>query len=388
MAGGLWDTGNVSYRQVVNPARLHSLIDAILLIEADIDLDVLLQHIVRTASELVRAKYGALGVLSPDGDELERFITWGLTADDEAVLGDKPRGHGLLGEIIRFPAPLRVDDISSHEHSTGVPAGHPHMTTFLGVPVRSGTGEVFGNLYLTDRIDGEPFSTEDEGLIEAFGRASGLVIDDHRRRREVRQVTLSAERERMARELHDTVIQRLFAVGLSLQSVSQQVDPEVERRINLAVDDLDATIKEIRTTIFEISQRGVTPDDSLRSSVLRVVNEVPARLGLPVDVSFDGPLDTMVGPECRDELIATLREALANVVRHAQAQHAVVSVAIRNGELELRVFDDGVGPQTGEGFGHGLNNMAQRAERLGGSCALEPASPRGSLLRWSAERLD
>ena len=125
MAGGLWDTGKVSYRQVVNPARLHSLIDAILLIEADIDLDVLLQHIVRTASELVRAKYGALGVLSPDGDELERFITWGLTADDEAVLGDKPRGHGLLGEIIRFPAPLRVDDISSHEHSTEVPEGHP-----------------------------------------------------------------------------------------------------------------------------------------------------------------------------------------------------------------------------------------------------------------------
>ena len=155
----------MSYRQVVNPARLHSLIDAILLIEADIDLDVLLQHIVRTASELVGARYGALGVLDPDGDELERFITWGLTPEEEAAIGTMPRGHGLLGEIIRVPAPLRVEDIHAHEHSTGVPEGHPPMTTFLGVPVRSGTGDVFGNLYLTDKRNGEPFSTEHEGLI-------------------------------------------------------------------------------------------------------------------------------------------------------------------------------------------------------------------------------
>ena len=120
--------------------------------------------------------------------------------------------------------------------------------------------------------------------------------------------------------------------------------------------------------------------------MLKVVNEVPARLGLPVDVSFDGPLDSLVGAECRDELVATLREALTNVVRHAKAQHARVSVVLRDGELTLRVVDDGVGPQPGDGFGNGLRNMAQRAQRFGGSCALEPATPRGSVLRWSAER--
>ena len=386
MASGLWDTGVVSYRQVVNPARLHSLIDAILLIEADIDLDILLAHIVRTASKLVRARYGALGVLAPGGEELERFITWGLAPDDEAAMGSKPRGHGLLGEIIRVPAPLRVEDISQHPHSVGMPLGHPPMTNFLGVPVRSGSGEVFGNLYLTDHYDGEPFSLEDEGLIEAFGRASGLVIDEHRRRGDVRQTTLAAERDRMARELHDTVIQRLFAVGLSLQSVAQQVEPGLESRLNLAIDNLDTTIKEIRTAIFEISQHRPTTDESLRNAVLKVVNEVPARLGLPVDVSFDGPLDSLVGAECRDELVATLREALTNVVRHAKAQHARVSVVLRDGELTLRVVDDGVGPQPGDGFGNGLRNMAQRAQRFGGSCALEPATPRGSVLRWSAER--
>jgi GAF domain-containing protein len=245
----------VAFHKINDPERLHALIDAILLIETDADLDGLLSRIIETASRLVGAKYGALGVIAGDGVTLSRFITYGLDTEERATIGPEPQGRGILGEIIHHPTPLRIDDLGRHAKSSGFPPNHPPMRRFLGVPVTTGDGHIYGNLYLTEPLDGQPFSEEAEHLVEAFGRAAGLVIDQEMLRTNVRDLTLSEERERLARDLHDTVIQRLFGVGLALQiSLSSVLDDDVRSRINNVLDELDATIHEIRTTIFEIDQ--------------------------------------------------------------------------------------------------------------------------------------
>jgi GAF domain-containing protein len=239
----------MAYHRINDPERLHALIDAILLIEADANLDNLLSRIIETASLLVGARYGALGVVAGDGKTLSRFITYGIDEGTKATIGADPHGAGVLGETMRRREPLVIDELSTYPNAVGVPAGHPPMHRFLGVPVTTGDGQIFGNLYLTDPLDGEPFSDEDAQLVEGFGRAAGLVIDQATLRSQLRDLTLSEERERLARDLHDTVIQRLFGAGLALQiSLASVLDDDVRTRINNVLDELDTTIKEIRTT--------------------------------------------------------------------------------------------------------------------------------------------
>ena len=269
----------MAFHKINDPVRLHALIDAIPLIEADADIEGLLGRIIEGASRLVGARYGALGVISGDGVTLSRFITYGLDDAQRAAIGPEPQGKGVLGEIILHPTPPRIDDLATHATSLGFPPNHPPMHRFLGVPVTTGDGHIFGNLYLTEPLDGEPFSQEDEHLVEAFGRAAGLVIDQDLLRASVRELTLSEERERLARDLHDTVIQRLFGVGLALQiSLSSVLDDDVRSRINSVLDELDATIHEIRTTIFEIDQEQPM-GQSIEASGAELAGEVQSRLG-------------------------------------------------------------------------------------------------------------
>ena len=359
-----------------------------MLIESDLDLSVLLRSIVAVASELVNAKYGALGIVSDDGSELTNFITYGLSEEERHRIGDLPRGHGLLGEVLHEVRNRRSDNLATDPDSVGFPSNHPTMTTFLGVPVSSGTGKIFGNLYVTDRLDGLPFSDDDEALLEAFGRAASLIVDEARLREQLRELTLSEERERLARDLHDTVIQRLFAVGLSLQStLSWNLDPLVAERVSAAVDDLDATIRQIRTTIFEITQERSAPSAGVRSRVLTLINEVTTRLNLPVDVAFEGPLDTLVGPVLADHISSVARELLTNAVRHAHAQRVELSLEANEQEVVLRVSDDGVGFDGSVTSGRGLRNLSERAGAVGGQFSATTRPDGGTIMVWTAKRL-
>ena len=162
------------YHRIADPTRLQAVIDAILTIEVDADLATLLTTIVEQAAGLVGARYGALGVLSEDGTSLSEFVTVGLTAQQRAAIGRFPVGHGILGTVITHPVPLRAEQIADDPSTVGFPANHPAMVTFLGVPVRLEGGQVFGNLYLCDRVDGAPFDDEDEALVDSLGRAAGL----------------------------------------------------------------------------------------------------------------------------------------------------------------------------------------------------------------------
>ena len=377
------------YHRITDAERLHTVIDAILMIEVDADLATLLATIVEQAAGLVGARYGALGVLSADGTSLAEFVTVGLTGDQRAAIGQFPVGHGILGTVIENPTPLRSERITEDPSTVGFPAHHPAMETFLGVPVRLEGGQVFGNLYLCDRADGQPFDDDDEAIVDALGRAAGLVIDRARLRLVAEEVALSMERQRLGRDLHDSVIQRLFAVGLSLQSLSSAGLPaEPGARIDRAIDDLDETIREIRSTIFAISRPEGPSASSLRREVLEICDEVSSRLGLDVTAALTGPIDQTVGRRVGDGVLAVLREALTNVVRHAEARSAEVTLEVSAEELTLTVADDGCGiDPTASRRGCGLPNLAARAQDLGGWFEAAPGPTRGTVLRWHITQL-
>jgi GAF domain-containing protein len=179
---------------------------------------VVLRRIVTSACELLDAQYAALGVLGP-GTNVEQirlieFITEG--ADEETIrgIGHYPIGRGILGLLIREPRPLRLHDLATHSESFGFPDGHPPMRSFLGVPVRV-QDRVFGNLYLTEKRGSGDFTAGDEEIAVALAAAAGIAIENARLQERVRQLAVLEDRERMARDLHDTVIQRLFATGLA-----------------------------------------------------------------------------------------------------------------------------------------------------------------------------
>jgi signal transduction histidine kinase len=381
----------VPFRRIKDPERLQALIEAMLLIEADVDLPGVLRDIIQAAADLVGAHYGALGVLDETHTGLADFITVGVDAEARAQIGELPEGRGILGVLIRDPVPLRLTDLADHPNSVGFPPGHPPMRSFLGVPVLV-RGDLYGNLYLCDKHDGAEFTDEDEDVVLALGTAAGLVIDKARLHARLRELTLAEERERMARNLHDTVIQRLFAIGLGLQGTARLIPSEDGKaRVEELIDELDVTVRQIRTTIFAISRsHRSASNQGLRREILDVIDEATGRLGLDVRIDFEGPIDTAVGETTAEHLLFSLREAISNVVRHAGASHADVEVEVNVGPdaLVLRVADNGVGVTEGaRSLGRGLVNLGERAQLLGGSCRIRRRAEGGSELEWSIREL-
>ena len=371
---------SVSQQSNAGPRSLRQLLDAVMTVGSDLDLPSVLRHIVESAVALVDARYGALGVLDETGTSLAEFITVGIDEDARRRIGNLPKGHGILGLLIREPRPIRLPDLAEHPDSYGFPPNHPPMKSFLGVPVRV-RDQVFGNLYLTDKTTAEVFTDIDEELVIGLAAAAGVAVENARLHLRVRELALLEDRERIARDLHDTVIQRLFATGLRLQGAARlAVRPEVEDRILQAVDDLDVTVKHIRTAIFglEASRRG---HDGLRQRVLSLARESAGALGFEPHILFDGTLDT-IAEDRATELLAVLREALTNVARHAGAGRVDVEVTA-DGDLVLRVLDDGKGPGAERRPGaKGLANMEARAARLGGSVLIKPGPESGTLVEW------
>jgi PAS domain S-box-containing protein len=198
------------------------------------------------------------------------------------------------------------------------------------------------------------------------------------------RLALSEDRERIARDLHDKVIQRLFATGLGLQAAASRADAEpVRDRLRTAIDDLDQAIREIRTSIFELHEAVSSSPESLRAQVITKVNDATRLLGFSPAVQFSGPVDTVATGPLADALLATLQEALSNVVRHADAGSVDVEVRADD-DLWLRVRDDGVGFDADQtDGGDGLRNMRTRAARLGGSLRITRVEPHGAEVTWS-----
>jgi signal transduction histidine kinase len=371
----------VHYRTVTDPRKLHALLDAVMVIESDLDLVSLLRRIVQSAVDLIGARYGALGVLDPAGSGLSEFVHVGVDIATTRRIGHLPEGRGILGLLIRHPQVIRLRNLADHPDSVGFPEGHPPMHSFIGVPIRV-RGEIFGNLYLTGKQGDAEFSAEDEQLLQTLASAAGLAIENARLHGRVMQLTVSEDRERIARDLHDTVIQRIFAVALSLQAIQGTAqDQEIGDRLQTAIDDLDDTIRQVRTTIFALEPPPMS-ESGLRARALEICAEATRSLEYEPEILFMGPVDS-VPSAVGTHALAVLREALSNVARHARAHRVEVMLSAAAEELHLAVTDDGVGvPGPSERLGKGLPNMAERAEALGGSFSLTSQSAGGARVDW------
>jgi signal transduction histidine kinase len=356
--------------------RLQQLLDAMLSIGSDLSLPAVLQRIIESACKLVDARYGALGVVDDHG-QLTDLATSGIDEATHDAVGRLPEFAGILGVLLRDPKPVRLRDVSEHPLAQGFPPGHPEMSSFLGVPIRG--KEAIGSLYLADKQSGDQFSEEDERLAVTLAAASGVAIDNARLQSSLEHVAVLQDRERIARELHDKVIQRLFAAGMTLQTTLPiAARTEVASRITQAVEEIDETIRDIRRTIFALetrSRRGVRVDIFAHVDAAREV------LGFTPELRLEGPIDSAVPETTADHLLATLYEALSNVAQHAGASK--VDVAVEAGdELLLEVADDGAGLPDRIEPGQGLRNMERRALELGGNATVRPREGAGTVVEW------
>ena len=368
------------YHSIEDPAKLRRVLEAVLLLEQDLELPALLRHIIDEARSMTGACYGALGVLNDDRTALAEFLTVGFDEDVEERIGARPTGQGVLGLLIVDPKPLRLADLGSHPDSFGFPPGHPPMTSFLGVSIKV-RDEIYGNLYLTDKIGWSEFTRDDQALLEVLALSAGIAIENTRLHQRVATAAVFEDRARLARDLHDTVIQRLYTVGLSLQSMSgAAASTELAEGLDTAISNIDDTIHQVRSSIFELGSE----ESGVRASILSLVRELKAVVGFEVLVAFDGPVDTTVPDQIGEQLLATIREAVTNIARHAQASEANVTLSVIDGQCRLRVIDNGSGIDgtgTSEG-GLGLANLRRRAENLGGHLSIESPPSGGTSLTW------
>ena len=252
--------------------------------------------IVDLVRPLAGARYAALGTLGDDG-MISEFITSGISSDTRLAIGPLPRGHGLLGLLIEENRTIRVHDVMADDHRAGFPPAHPPMHTFLGTPVRV-QGRSIGNLYLTEKEGGEDFTDDDVRIVETFSRYAGIAIRNARLNAELERMAVVTERERIGQDLHDGVIQSLYAVGLSLEDMGELIeeDPsEAEARVENAIDAIHGTIRDLRRFIFGLAARvpGGRRPSAARSAPSRTSSGAPrSRAVVPRDVEGDADLAT------------------------------------------------------------------------------------------------
>jgi signal transduction histidine kinase len=369
--------------------RDRRLIEAGMILASELSLDAVLQRVVELAVDLTGARYGALGVLAPDGRSIDEFITVGITPEQRAAIGDPPTGHGLLGVLITQVRPLRVPDISADPRSVGFPPNHPPMTSLLGAPVTA-RDTVFGNIYLTDKQGEEQFDEEDERVLVVLANQAAIAIQNarlhdetERKGRELQRLQVLDERERIGKELHDGVIQSLFAVGMSLQGLAAASgDDDMARRLEAAVEDVDHAIRDLRNYIFGL-RPGILADRQLDQALKEMASEFGSRSGVVTVVEVDGEATSELASRASD-VVQLVREALSNVGRHGAATTCRVSLRRDEAGLVLEVDDDGRGFDINmTSWGMGLSNLRDRVESLGGRLQVESTPGEGTTVRAS-----
>ena len=362
---------------------LAALNKAALAISRDLELDQTLQHIVDSACELVSASYAALGVFNSER-ELETFVFSGLTPEEVGDIDSLPEGLGLLGAVLDSPHPIRVADIHKDERSQGIPQGHPKVTNFLGVPIIA-RDKVQGNLYLTDKVDGSEFTDADEELITIFASHAAVAIKNARLYKEVGRLAIIEERSRIGMDLHDGVIQSIYAVGLTLESAQMilgEKPDEARELLNQSIAGLNDAIRDIRNFILDLRPRRFEGD--LTTGIARLVREFQANALIEVDVAGPEELKDSIPPDVSQAVFLTAQEALANIARHARATSVSVELNRDADSIWLNVSDDGQGfdiQLKDQTVGHGLANMRARAEELGGSFEVESVIEQGTSIR-------
>ena len=350
--------------------------------------DRVLQLIVDNVRVLVGARYAALGIQGALG-RIDEFIVSGITPEQRALLGDPPTGHGLLGLIIKEDRALLIDDIATDPRRYGFPEHHPEMHSLLGVPVRS-RGETIGNLYLTNKETAPVFDGEDQALVERFALHAGIAIENARLHEQVGRLAIVEERERISQDLHDSIIQSLYAISLSLEDLPEIVaedPPEGAARTDRAIDGIHATIRDIRNFIMGLQPELLAGAD-LRTSIETLAAEFRANtlIDLEMRVDADSAALAQLTHDHEAHVLAITREALSNIAKHSNATRATIDLTAQDGTLTLIVGDNGRGFDVDAARSsrqRGLGNLRARAEQVGGRLNL--TSEEGAGTRVSAE---
>ena len=350
-------------------AQLEALFEASMTITAELAIDRVLQRIVDLARGLVSAKYAALGVPNATGSGLEKFITSGMTSQEIEQIGHPPEGKGLLGLLLREPKPIRVRRLVDDPRSSGVCEHHPVMSSFLGVPIIF-KGRLLGNLYLTDKIGAEEFSEQDEYLIALLAAQAAIAIENANLYKQVQRLAVLEERERIAMDLHDGIIQSIYAVGLMLEYAGLVFDEqpaEAGKRLKEAINSLNEVIRDIRNYILDLRPQRFQ-NKNLSAGLVDLVRAFKANTFITVDVQTAEHADADLTQEQSTGLFHIAQEALANIAKHARALHVLLNLRRESSGVVLSIQDDGRGfdVSTVRAYtGHGLRNMQERAHALG-----------------------
>jgi len=357
--------------------------EAALAITSELALPIVLNRIVELARDLAGARYAALGIPSLDGSHLVQFITSGLSKQQQQVIPHLPSGKGLLGILLQPGAqPLRVARISEDPRSAGFCEGHPVMTSFLGVPIQS-RGKLLGILYLTDKEDGDEFSEEDQVLIEVLAAYAAVAIENARLYQQIKRLAVLEERERIGMDLHDGIIQSIYAVGLMLEHTSfvlEQDQQAAAKQLKEAINGLNTIIKDIRNYILDLRPARFQGTD-LAGALRNLTQEFQANTLADVSLHYNSEINGNLNEQVATAAFHIVQEALANAAKHAAATHLSVSVELQDGELVLNVQDNGRGFSPGEKshpLGHGLSNMELRARAVGGRVMITSAPGKGT----------
>ena len=321
-------------------AAFRALSDAVLHIASTLELEPVLRKLVDAARELARARYAALGI--PDGmGGFSRFITSGLTDDEIAAIGPLPRTHGLLGAMLTSTASFRTDDIRRDPRFEWWPANHPTMQSFLGVPIVA-RGDVVGAFYLTEKQDAAQFSDDDQALIEVFAAHAAIAITNAGLFERSRELTVIEERNRLARDLHDSIAQTLFSLSLRAETASNvsESDPQRAAKELATVRELASdAVAQLRSIVFELrpadlAAEGLVETLAKHLEVLRRVN------GQRIEFVAAG--DKRPPPDVELALFRVVQEAVSNAIKHAQASKVTITLDLAGGATAV-VADDGVG---------------------------------------------
>jgi two-component system, NarL family, sensor histidine kinase DevS len=391
----LWIFRTIEEREAeirLRSEQLTALHGAAIALTTELDLSTVLQKVVDLARELVGARYGALGVLQEDGQFIEQFITVGISPEQRAALGELPRGHGLLGALIHEGKAIRIPSIGEDERSVGFPPNHPPMKSLLGVPIRF-KGRVMGDLYMTDKLapDGSTttFTSQDEEVLEMFATQAAIAIENAQLYRQKQQLAVLQERERFGMDLHDGIIQSIYAVGLMLEDTQHESDAALDSNprahVGQAITSLNEVIRDIRNYILDLRPQRFQGRDLTRG-LEELAREFRANTFMTVNLVCDGLEANLLTPEQTVEILHIAQEALTNIRKHARASIIQIDLIRDADAVVLEIQDNGSGLDAARSAatgGHGLKNMRERARALGGELDIEPGESGGTRVTLS-----
>ncbi len=344
-------------------------------------LDQVLERIAYISRELVKARYAAISVPDNEG-RLKYFKTSGMSPDEIAQVDHRPEGLGLISTVMTERQTIRLADMSADSRSVGFCSGHPHMTSLLAVPIQIGQ-QLFGVLYLCDREDGQSFDEQDQWLIETLSGYAALAIGNSQLREQQNRLALLEERERIGMELHDGVIQSLYALGMHLDLL-RTTDNVAGSNLKPVIAGLNEVIEDIRRYILNL-QTKAEGQKTIKEHLTDILDSlhVPDSLDILIDAPEDKPPFT---PVTFESICLIANEAISNVVRHAEANHLTVRVQRENGQFQINITDNGKGfdlNATNNQTGLGLRNIRQRARIYNGQVQIDTTPGEGTSLTIS-----